>query len=158
MTQSRFFQISLFFPFILWCLGLLTFSVVFKHGNSDLLKNLTTGYRVFVPYLIFAALLWKIVDRKTYRSLKLSAFAVPIIWGFFFTVWYIVASLVTGKSAEPVHILCIMAFWATTVAYLLELIPFLILVIFKDDFRSQCQEDRQSARSVSGSPLSPQSH
>ena len=136
MTQWRFFQVSLFLPFLLWCGGLLLVYSVFQHGNADLLKNVTTGYRVFVPYLLFSILLWKRVKHKPYRSLKFSAFIVPILWGLFFTVWYIAISLISGKTMEPLHILCIMAFWATVVAYLAELIPFVILVIFKDDFQS----------------------
>jgi hypothetical protein len=136
MTQSRFFQISLLFPFALWCLCLLLFSLVYKEGAAFILGNLFNACRVFVPYLIFAAVVWRLAGNKTYRLLILMALVIPIIWGAFFTSFYVVMTLITQHMTEQWHILCIMAFWATLVAYLFEIIPLLIFTIFKDDLKS----------------------
>ncbi len=136
MTQSRFFQLSLFFPFALWCLCLLVFSVLYKEGADFILKNLFNACRVFIPYLIFAAVVWKLASKKTYRLLIPLASVVPIVWGIFFTLFYMLMSYMLEHTVSPWHVLCIMAFWAAVVAYLAELIPFLILTIFKDDFKS----------------------
>jgi hypothetical protein len=136
MTQSRFFQISLFFPFALWCLCLAVFSFTYKEGADFILDNLYNAYRVFVPYLIFAAALWKLSSRKPYRWLVLMAAVIPFIWGIFFTLFYLLSSLVTAGTAERWYVLSIMAFWATVVAYLVELIPLLVLIVFKGDFKS----------------------
>ncbi len=136
MSQSRFFQLSLLFPFVLWCLCLLAFSVAYKEGADFILKNLFNACRVFVPYLIFAAIVWKLASEKPYRLLIPLAWIVPIVWGVFFTIFYMLVSYIVERAGSPWHVLCIMAFWATFVAYLAEIIPFLILTIFKDDFKS----------------------
>jgi len=135
MTQSRFFQVSLFFPFVLWCFFLILFSVVYKQGARFILDNLHTVYRVFVPYFVFAAVLWKLAGRRSYRSLLLLASVTPIAWGLFFVFFYILMTVLRRETMEPLHILGIMAFWATVVGYILEIIPLLILNIFKDAFR-----------------------
>lgn len=135
MTQSRFFQLSLLLPFVLWCLGLLVFSLVHKQGDNVILSNLWNGYRVFVPYLIFTAAIWKLASNRPYRLLILMAFVVPIIWGVFFTLFYMLSAYIRERTTDEGHVLCIMAFWATLIAYLAEIIPFLILIIFKDNFK-----------------------
>ncbi len=136
MTQSRFFQISLLLPFGLWCLCLLVFSFTYKEGAAFILDNLYNAYRVFVPYLIFAAVLWKLAYHKPYRWLVLMASVIPVIWGIFFVLFYALSSLVTAGTVEKLYVLSIMVFWAIVVAYLVELIPFLVLMIFKNDFKS----------------------
>jgi hypothetical protein len=138
MTQSRFFQISLLLPFALWCLCLLVFSLAYKEGAAFILNNLYNACRVFVPYLIFAAVVWKLASGKSYRLLIPLASVVPIVWGAFFTLFYILISYIMKRAIDAWYVLCIMAFWATVVAYLAEIIPFLILTIFKDDFKP-CQ-------------------
>lgn len=135
MTRSRFFQVSLFFPFILWCVALLVFSVLYKQGARFILDNLYTAYRVFIPYFIFAGVLWKVAGRKSYRSLILLASVIPMVWGVFFVLFYIVMAILRGDTIEPWYILAIMAFWATVVGYLLELIPLLVLNMLKDTFK-----------------------
>ena len=147
MTQSRFFQISLFFPIALWCLCLLIFSFVYKEGAAFILDNLYNAYRVFVPYVIFAAALWKLADGRPYRILVPLASVIPIVWGVFFTLFYMLVSYIREGMIETWYVLCIMAFWATVVAYLIEAIPLLILTIFKDDFK--LTEGKQ----VNGDPL-----
>ncbi len=136
MTQYRFFQISLFFPFALWCFCLIIFSFTYKEGASFILDNLYNAYRVFVPYLIFAGVLWKLAYNKPYRWLVLMAAVIPFIWGIFFVFFYLLSSLATAGTVEKWYVLAIMAFWAVVVAYLVELIPFLVLSIFKSDFKS----------------------
>jgi hypothetical protein len=136
MTQPRFFQLSLFFPFVLWCLCLLVFSLVYKEGAHFILNNLFNAYRVFVPYLIFAAVIWKLARNKPYRLLVPLALIVPIVWGVFFTLFYMLMSYITERTIEKWFVLCIMAFWATVVAYLVEIIPLVFITIFKDDFAS----------------------
>jgi uncharacterized membrane protein len=148
MTQSRFFQISLLFPFVLWGLCLLIFSFTYREGAAFILDNLYNAYRVFVPYLVFAAVLWKLAHRKPYRWLVLMAFVVPVIWGVFFVLFYALSSLVTAGMMEEWYVLSIMVFWAILVAYLVELIPFLVLTIFKHDFKSDDvnEDNRAEAR------------
>jgi hypothetical protein len=146
MTQSRFFQLALFFPLVLWGLCLLVFSLAYEEGAEFILKNLYYAYRVFVPYLIFAAAVWKVANNKPYKMLVLLASVVPVIWGVFFTLFYVVMSfIVERKIDEAWHVLCIMAFWATVVAYLVEIIPFLLLAIFKDHFKSGSLENGLTA-------------
>ncbi len=135
MTQSRFFQVALFFPFVLWCIALVIFSVLNREGNSFILRNLYDAYRVFLPYFVFAAAVWKLAANKPYRMLVFMTVLIPIIWGGFFTLCYIGHSyfkegVIDGK------VLCIMNFWATVAAYLFEIIPYVILVAFKNDFKS----------------------
>jgi hypothetical protein len=135
MTQSRFFQLSLFFPGILWVLGLLVFSFANRQGYDFIIKHMFDAFRVFLPYLIFAAVIWKLVRDKTYRQLVLIAFVIPIVWGVFFTLCYIVHSYLMDPMVDK-NVLWMMAFWATFVAYLIEVIPFIVLSVFKGDFAS----------------------
>jgi hypothetical protein len=135
MTQSKFFQVCLFLPMVLWGLCLLIFTFFYKEGAAFILNNLYNAYRVFVPYVIFAAVLWKLAEGKSYRVLVLLAAVVPVAWGVFFTLFYMLGSYVSQRLIETWYVLLIMAFWATVVAYLVEAIPLLILTIFKDDFR-----------------------
>ena len=137
MTQSRFFQISLFFPFVLWVTCLLGFTIVTRESNNFVLNNLYDAYRIFVPYLIFAALIWKLTRNRPYRLLMFMAFITPIFWGVFFTFFYMIVTFLRDRIIDKWYVLCIMAFWATVVAYLFELIPYLILIIFKEDFRTE---------------------
>jgi hypothetical protein len=139
MTQSRFFQLSLFFPLILWFLGLLVFSFVNKEGYAFIIKHMFDAVRVFVPYLLFAAGVWRLASNKPHRILILIAFVAPIIWGFFFTVCYYLNAIVTDQVRD-LKVLLMMAFWATVVAYLAEAIPHIILTIFKNDFRPEAAE------------------
>lgn len=134
ITESRFFQLSLFLPLVLWCLFLLIFSVAYKEGADFIMSNLYNAYRVFVPYLIFSVGVWKLARNKPYRLLVPLAAVVPVAWGVFFTIFYMVISYVRERTIETWYVLCIMAFWATLVAYLVEAIPLLILMIFRDDF------------------------
>ncbi len=136
MTQSRFFQISLSFPLILWFLGLLVFSVVHKEGAAFILRHMFDAVRVFVPYILFAFMVWRLAANKPYRVLILMAFVVPIIWGIFFMLCYLLNATITDQVRD-LHILLIMAFWATVVAYLAEIIPLIVLAVFKNDFRAE---------------------
>jgi hypothetical protein len=147
MTHSRFFQICLFFPLVLWCLCLVFFSLLYRSGAAFILDNLTSAYRVFVPYLIFAAGVWKVINNKPYRLLILAALIVPLVWGVFFTLFYVVATLITQHMLERWYILLIMGFWAALVAYVLEAIPLLILAIFKNDFKSDSGDTHKQASS-----------
>lgn len=147
MTQSRFFQLSLLFPFVLWCVFLLLFSALYKEGSAFIMNNLFNAFRVFVPYLIFAAIVWKLARNKPYRLLAPLAALIPIVWGVFFTLFYMLISYIVERNVDQWHVLLIMAFWATVVAYLAELIPFLILTIFKEDFKHS--EEHQ----IEGRPL-----
>jgi len=133
MTQSRFFQVSLFFPIVLWFLGLLVFSLINKQGYDFIGKHMLDAFRVFVPYFLFAAVMSKLARNKHFRQLTHMAFVMPIIWGFFFTLCYILHSYLMDPMVDR-NVLWIMAFWATFVAYLIEVIPFVILTIFKNDF------------------------
>jgi len=136
MTQSRFFQVALFFPFLLWGMALLVFSFLNGESNSFILTNLRDAYRVFVPYFIFVAAVWKLADAKPYRILLILAFVIPIVWGFFFTLCYIGHSYFK-EGVIDWKVLCIMDFWATVVAYLFELIPYVVFATFKNDFKSE---------------------
>jgi hypothetical protein len=155
MTQSRFFQLSLFFPLILWFLGLLVSSIVYKEGYAFIIKHLFDAVRVFVPYLLFAAGVWKLAAHKPHRILILIAFVAPIIWGVFFTFCYLLIAIVTDQVRD-LMVLLMMAFWATVVAYLAEAIPHIVLTIFKNDFKPEVSEEIGSA-SPAEQPLSPES-
>jgi hypothetical protein len=63
------------------------------------------------------------------------AFFIPIVWGFFFTLCYIVHSYIREGLLDS-KVLCIMNFWAVVAAYLFELVPWAILMIFRDDFKA----------------------
>jgi hypothetical protein len=68
-------------------------------------------------------------------------FAVPILWGCFFTLWYVVVTYIQDGSTETWFVLSIMAFWASLVGFLFEIIPFLILRKFKTNFKAVEQKD-----------------
>ena len=141
MTQSRFFQISLFLPVAVWGLGLLIFSFMLRHANDVILQNLYNGHHIFVPYLIFAAVIWILVNNKPYGLLMFMAFIVPILWGFFFTLWYVLATYIQDGSREDWFVLSLMVFWATLVGFLFEIIPFLVLSKFKTKFKAVEQQN-----------------
>jgi len=136
MTQSRFFQISLFLPVAVWGLGLLIFSFMLRHASDVILQNLYNGHHIFVPYLIFAAVIWNLVNNKPYGLLMAMAFIVPILWGFFFTLWYVVVTYIQDGSTEDLFVLSVMVFWATVVGFLFEIIPLLVLSKFKTKFKA----------------------
>jgi hypothetical protein len=138
MTQPRFFQVSMLAPVALW--GLITLVVsLFLRQDYEVRQNLYNGYHIVVPYLIFTLVIWKWVSNKTFGFLMLMAFIVPILWGFFFTLWYLLVSYIQKGSMEPWFVLLIMVFWATLVAYLFEAIPLFILRTFKEDFKTAQQ-------------------
>ncbi len=144
MTQSRFFQYSLLFPLILWFLGLLVFSIINKEGYAFIIKHMFDAVRVFVPYLLFAAGVWKLAANKPHRILILIAFVAPILWGVFFTLCYLLNAIITDELRD-LKVLLMMAFWATLVAYLAEAIPHIVLTIFKNDFKPEIAEELVSA-------------
>ncbi|MBI5102645.1 MAG: hypothetical protein HZB33_12550 [Nitrospirae bacterium] len=152
MTQSRFFQLSLGFPVLLWCVLLAVFTLLGKGGNDNVLENLRDGYQIFVPYLFFAAAVWKLADGKTYRKLIFMAFFVPIFWGGFFTLVYMAASFIKDRTVDRWHVLFMMAFWAMVVAYLFEIVPYLILNLFKNDFRPGHTEETDDLSSRENHP------
>ena len=141
MTQSRFFQMSLALPVALWGLGLLLFSVVLGHDSGTFQQNLYNGHHIFLPYLIFAIVIWKLVNGKPYGLLIFMAFAVPILWGCFFTLWYVAVTYIQNGSTETWFVLSVMAFWATLVGYIFEIIPFWILRKFKTNFKAAEPKD-----------------
>jgi hypothetical protein len=141
MTQSRFFQVSLLLPVAVWGLGLLIFSFMLRHANDVILQNLYNGHHIFVPYLIFAAVIWNLVNNKPYGLLMFMAFIVPILWGFFFTLWYILATYIQDGSTEDWFVLSIMVFWATFAGFLFEIIPLLVLSKFKTKFKAVEQQN-----------------
>jgi len=136
MTQSRFFQVSLALPVALWGAGLLIFSLMLRYDSGALRQHLYNGHHIFLPYLIFAAVIWKLVDKKPYGLLMFMAFVVPILWGCFFTLWYVAVTYVQNGSTETWFVLSIMAFWATFAGFLLEVIPLWVLRKFKTTFRA----------------------
>ena len=141
MTQSRFFQVSLLLPVAVWGLGLLIFSFVLRLDNGVIWQNLYNGHHIFVPYLIFAAVIWKLVSNKPYGLLMFMAFIVPILWGFFFTLWYVLATYIQHRSIETWFVLSIMVFWATFVGFLFELIPLYVLNKLKTKFKAVEQQN-----------------
>ena len=141
MTQSRFFQVSLLLPVAVWGLGLLIFSFVLRLDNGVIWQNLYNGHHIFVPYLIFAAVIWKLVSNKPYGLLMFMAFIVPILWGFFFTLWYVLVSYIQHGSIETWFVLSIMVFWATFVGFLFELIPLYVLSKLKTKFKAVEQQN-----------------
>jgi hypothetical protein len=136
MTQSRFFQLSLLFPFVIWCLYLVISSVVNSLGIVFIVTNLLGAYPIFVPYFIFAAVIWKLADKKPYRQLVIIALIAPIIWGFFYTLAHMFQFYFKQGALEQFSILAIMVFWSTLAGYVVEAIPLIVLTIFKDDFKS----------------------
>ncbi len=141
MTQSRFFQVSLALPVVVWGLGLLFFSLAVRHDSGALQQNLYNGHHIFLPYLIFAVLISKLVDNKPYGLLMFMAFVVPILWGCFFTLWYVVVTYIQNGSTETWFVLSIMAFWATLVGFLFELLPLWVLRKFKTAFKAVQPKD-----------------
>ena len=141
MTQSRFFQISLALPVAVWGVGLILFSLVLRHDSGALQQNLYNGHHIFLPYLIFAVLISKLVDNKPYGLLMFMAFVVPILWGCFFTLWYVVVTYIQNGSTETWFVLSIMAFWATLVGFLFELLPLWVLRKFKTAFKAVQPKD-----------------
>jgi len=141
MTQSRFFQVSLLLPVAVWGLGLLIFSFVLRLDNGVIWQNLYNGHHIFVPYLIFAAVIWKLVSNKPYGLLMFMAFIVPILWGFFFTLWYVLVTYIQHGSRETWFVLSIMVFWATFVGFLFELIPLYVLNKLKTKFKAVEQQN-----------------
>ena len=141
MTQSRFFQVSLLLPVAVWGLGLLIFSFVLRLDNGVIWQNLYNGHHIFVPYLIFAAVIWKLVSNKPYGLLMFMAFIVPILWGFFFTLWYVLVTYIQHGSIETWFVLSIMVFWATFVGFLFELIPLYVLSKLKTKFKAVEQQN-----------------
>jgi hypothetical protein len=105
-----------------------------------MIDNLYNTYRVFVPYLIFGGILWKLAYHKPYRWFILMAAIIPVLWAVFFVLFYILSTLVTAGTTEKWYVLSIMAFWAMVIAYLVESIPLLILLIFRHDFKSDVKE------------------
>jgi len=154
MTHSRFFQLSLSFPIVVWAVGLFGYSLISRQTHDFIVKNMFDALRVFVPYLIFAAAVWKLAKNKPYRTLVFLAFVVPIIWGIFFTLCYMPYSYFKEKLLDW-YILCIMGFWATFVAYFAEVIPYVILVTFKDVFQDAPITNRP-ASPLDHSPASPE--
>ncbi len=136
MTQSRFFQVSLALPVAVWGVGLLLFSLVLRHDSGALQQNLYNGHHIFLPYLIFAVVVWKLANNKPYGLLMFMAFAVPILWGCFFTLWYVAVSYIQNGSTETWFVLSIMAFWATVVGFLFEILPLWVLRKFKTYFKA----------------------
>jgi hypothetical protein len=146
MTQSRFFQISLVLPVVTWVLGLLVISFAQKLDTDAILQNLYLGHRIFIPYIVYAALIWKLVSNKPYGLLMFMSFIVPILWGLFFTVWYVIATYIQEGTIEALNVLLIMILWATLAGFLFEIIPFWILRKFKTRFRAvEPQDDGLSA-------------
>ena len=141
MTQSRFFQVSLLLPVAVWGLGLLIFSFVLRLDNGVIWQNLYNGHHIFVPYLIFAIAIWKLVSNKPYGLLMFMAFIVPILWGFFFTLWYVLVTYIQHGSIETWFVLSIMVFWATFVGFLFELIPLYVLSKLKTKFKAVEQQN-----------------
>jgi len=140
MTQSRFFQVSLLLPVAVWVLVLLIFSFVLRQDNGAIWQNLYDGYHIFVPYVIFVIVIWRLVGNKPYGLLMFMAFIVPILWGFFFTLWYVIVTYIQDKSIETLFVLSIMVFWAAFVGYLFEIIPFLVLSKLKTKFKGDQQQ------------------
>ena len=136
MTQSRFFQLSLLFPIVIWCLYLVISSLVDSSGIVFIIRNMFGAYPVFVPYFIFAAVIWKLADKKPYKQLVVTALIAPIIWGFFYALSHMLQYYLKEQTMEPLSILAIMVFWATLAGYVVEAVPLVLLTIFKDDLKS----------------------
>jgi len=154
MTHSRFFQLSLSFPVILWAIGLIGYSAATKQDYEFIAKHLFDALRVFVPYLLFAAAVWRLAKNKPYRSLIVLAFVIPMVWGIFFTLCYMPYSYFKEKLLDW-YILCIMGFWATFVAYFAEIIPYIILTAFRENFTSEA-ENNDAASTLDPAPATPE--
>lgn len=135
MTHSRFFQLSLCWPFAAWFLYVLFSSVRDSRGLASVVANLYESYPIFIPYALFAALLWKLSRGREFRQLVMIAAVAPVVWGAFYTSSHLAQFLLKERIFEGWFVLAVMFFWATVVGYVVESIPLIILVIFKDDFR-----------------------
>ncbi len=135
MTHSRFFQLSLWWPFTVWFAYLLFSSFVSHHGFSFVIENLYDSSPIFVPYALFAALVWKISKGRSFRQLVMIACIAPVAWGGFYMLSHMVQFYIKEHIIEGWFVLAVMFFWATMVGYVIEVIPLAILVIFKDDFK-----------------------
>jgi hypothetical protein len=136
MSQSRFFQLSLLFPFVVWCLYVIISSLLNSRGITTMLTNIIGAYPIFIPYFIFAALLWKLSGRKAFSQLVIIALISPVLWGFFYTLSHMAQYYFKTQILEPLSILGIMVFWATAAGYVVEALPLIALTIFKDDLKS----------------------
>ena len=143
MTQSKFFQLCLFFPFAAWLIGLVVFAILNNFSYSIILNHVFDATRVFVPYLVFAAGVWKLVNNRTYGQLLFIAFVAPVLWGLFFLLCFVLSSFITKPDVDRTA-LWMMAFWATVVAYLAEIIPYTVLMTFKNDFKPAAQQKEVS--------------
>jgi hypothetical protein len=99
-----------------------------------LLGKILESYPIFVPYGIYAAVLWKAVNKKPFRQLVLIALVAPIPWGLFYTLFHIAYQYLREHIIAQFSVLLIMTFWAVLVGYVAEIIPLILLTIFKDDF------------------------
>lgn len=143
MTQSRFFQLSLSFPFLLWLIGLIVFAALSGFSYSLILNHLFDATRVFIPYFIFAAVLWKLAKNRTYGQLTLIALTAPVVWGLFFVFFFIVSTWIANPVVDRTS-LWMMAFWATVIAYVAEIIPYVVLSIFRNNFSQDDQPKKSS--------------
>lgn len=98
------------------------------------LGKIFESYPIFLPYGIFSALLWKAVNKKPFRQLVLIALIAPIPWGFFYMLFHTAYLYLREQTIAQCSVLLIMTFWAVLVGYLAEIIPLILLTIFKDDF------------------------
>ncbi|MBF0557570.1 MAG: hypothetical protein HQL08_02195 [Nitrospirae bacterium] len=137
MTKSRFFQLSLFFPFGVWCIYLIVSSLLNGLDISLLLSRLFDAYPIFIPYFIFAAILWKLSDKKPFIQLVILALVAPLLWGFFYAFSHAVQYYFKQKAVEPFSILAIMVFWATVAGYLIEAVPLIVLTVLRNDLKSE---------------------
>ncbi len=136
MTHARFFQLSLCWPFIVWLLYLLFSSFKDHRGITFIVKGLYDSCPIFVPYALFAALVWRLAKGRSFRQLIMIAFIAPIVWGIFYVFSHMVQFYIKEHIVEGWFVLAVIFFWAAVVGYLIEIIPLAILVIFKDDFKS----------------------
>ncbi|HEX8949901.1 MAG TPA: hypothetical protein VF790_13110 [Dissulfurispiraceae bacterium] len=100
-----------------------------------IVANVVGAYPVFVPYLIFAALLWKWSAGKPYKQLLLIASIAPLMWGPFYTLAHMLQFFIKERAFEQCSVACIIFFWATVAGYIVEAVPLAILAIFRNDFR-----------------------
>lgn len=139
MTQARFFQLSLFFPLVLGVGYLIALLLGEKQDIGIALNKLFEAYPIFLPYIVFTAIMWKISDNKPFSRLVLIALIAPLVWGLFYAFSYVVQYYIKEQMTTQWFVLLIMVFWATVAGYILEAVPLLVLVIFKDNFRPAVQ-------------------
>jgi hypothetical protein len=110
-------------------------------GAGFVLKNLYTSSPVFVPYIIYSAVIWKLAGNRSYSHLILIASIAPVFWGIFYTLSHMLLFYIKDRMIDGFLVLCIMTFWATVVGYLIEIIPLIILVAFRNDFKqADCEK------------------